>query len=70
MTDTPQPPPPASTHFGLEYPRYESRATLGWIGSHMGFQCAGCGERFSLHDNKIRKALDAVRRKLSKIAGW
>jgi transposase-like protein len=42
------------------YCGYENRKTLGWIHSHRTFQCAGCGDEFSLQNNKIRQALDAA----------
>ena len=42
------------------YCGYENRKTLGWIHSHKTFQCAGCGDEFSFHTNKIRQALDAA----------
>jgi hypothetical protein len=41
---------------------YESRAAVSWIRSQM--QYAGCGEKFSLHESKIRKVFDAIRRRL------
>jgi DNA-directed RNA polymerase subunit RPC12/RpoP len=56
------------------YCGHKSRKTFAWTRSHTKFQCAGCGEEFSLDKKKIRKALDAVvkalddlRRKLAKI---
>jgi DNA-directed RNA polymerase subunit RPC12/RpoP len=52
------------------YCGYETRATSRWIRSRMMFQCAGCGDKFHLHDTTIRKAFEAVRRKLSEITGW
>ena len=42
------------------YCGYENRKTLGWIHSHRTFQCAGCGDEFRLHNNKIRQVLDAA----------
>jgi transposase-like protein len=45
---------------------HESRASSGWVRSHITFQCDGCGDQFNLHDSKIRKAFDAVRRKLTR----
>jgi DNA-directed RNA polymerase subunit RPC12/RpoP len=41
--------------------------TLAWTRSHRDLKCSDCGEEFSQNKN-IRKALDAGRRKLSKIA--
>ena len=56
------------------YCGHKSCKTLAWTRSHTKFQCADCGEEFSLDKKKIRKALDAVvkalddlRRKLAKI---
>ena len=48
----------------------ESRATSGWVRSHMTFQCDACGEQVGLRETKIRKAFHAVRRKLGEITGW
>src|SRR6516162_1820967 len=47
----------------------ESRATSGWVCSHMTFQCHACGEQVGLHETKIRKTFHAVRRKLGEITG-
>jgi len=47
----------------------ESRATSGWVRSRMAFQCGGCGEKVSLHETKIRKVFDAVRRRLGGMTG-
>ena len=47
----------------------ESRATSGWVHSRMAFQCGGCGEKVSLHETKIRKVFDAVRRRLGGMTG-
>ena len=47
----------------------ESRATSGWVRGHPAFQCGGCGEQVSLHETKIRKVFDAVRRRLGEITG-
>jgi VanZ family protein len=48
---------------------YESRKPLAWMRSYRRFQCAGCGEDFTLNDNKIRKAFDHFWRKLSDVSG-
>ena len=45
----------------------ESRATSGWVRGHTAFQCGGCGEQVSLHETKIRKVFDAIRRTLGEI---
>ena len=47
----------------------ESRATSGWVCSHMKFQCLACGEQVGPHETKIRKTFHAVRRKLGEITG-
>ena len=50
----------------------ESQRSLEWIRSHRRFQCAGCGEEFSLNNNnnnRVRKAFDRFRRKLTNMVG-
>jgi DNA-directed RNA polymerase subunit RPC12/RpoP len=51
------------------YCGYESRKTLAWTHGRAKLQCAGCGEEFSLNNNKAREAFDRFRRKLTNMVG-